>query len=668
MHNYWTAYGLAERGHELYVVTNADEVEAEYRLHLGQEDQAMMEPVFAASGGRVKLFMPERTSDARMKHIPTGPMFVTKLASLATQVIRQCGCDLIYAYYFEPYAVAGHLAAAWTGCPLVVRNAGSDLERLMRMPDLGTSYKEILKSAGGVLAGGKKIADRYVGMGVAPERIYSPAVFSVPTMVFNPDAPPLDQKTLAAWGGFQLNDHDSIPDLTKPTLGIYGKVGQFKGSFDLVSALACLKDEGLDFNFLAMTDGREFEQFKAAIEEHDLADRTWLLPFQPHWQVPRFIRACTAVCFLERDFPIAIHTPTIPREILACGTCLILSKEIADKQFYQDELIDQENLLVVSDPKDHQDLAEALRCVIQNPDRAGRIGNKGHLISEQIEDFPEYARQMEALFQRLAGQPSSYQSFAELDEAEFKAKVNEEAVSGSASPAGQAIHQVMPWLRFLIPKQFETLLARFEAQHACLSSNYFELAYDFCRFLESRWAAQQLYSDAPAFESILRHQRAWLSVSFDNGVGGGRPFAGVNQLYQRQLTWEAIHDLKPLKSCRTHLEKLDYDVISFFTQPLENDQGNISGQAVTELVASLEKQPTLVLFHKTPNLISREIKVNRTAMELLDLCNGTRATNVICEMLARRLGLRTDQELAGLRTNLLAALQQLYRDGIIIFC
>ena len=64
------------------------------------------------------------------------------------------------------------------------------------------------------------------------------------------------------------------------------------------------------------------------VEEQGLSEVTWVLPFVAHWKVARFIRACTAVCFLERDFPITFHAPTVPREVLACGTCLVLSGEI----------------------------------------------------------------------------------------------------------------------------------------------------------------------------------------------------------------------------------------------------------------------------------------------------------------------------------------------------
>jgi len=39
MHCYWAARGLAERGHHVFVITNADEVEPEFRIDLTKSDR-----------------------------------------------------------------------------------------------------------------------------------------------------------------------------------------------------------------------------------------------------------------------------------------------------------------------------------------------------------------------------------------------------------------------------------------------------------------------------------------------------------------------------------------------------------------------------------------------------------------------------------------------------
>jgi hypothetical protein len=118
-------------------------------------------------------------------------------------------------------------------------------------------------------------------------------------------------------------------------------------------------------------------RFAQAVREHDLEDVTWLLPFIPHWHIPQFIRACTAVCFLERGFSITAHTPAVPQEVLACGTCLILSQEVAGKQARGSQFIHGQNVLLV-DPQNSSELATALQCVIDNPTRAQEIGQRGY--------------------------------------------------------------------------------------------------------------------------------------------------------------------------------------------------------------------------------------------------------------------------------------------------
>jgi hypothetical protein len=197
-----------------------------------------------------------------MNYIPAANPFVTKLSSVATQTIREQDCDLIYAAYYEPYGMAGHLASRWTVKPLIIQHAGSDLDRLMKVPDISTAYKEVLKAADCVLTRDRLI-DRFVGMGVDQSRIRANLGFGFNTAFFNPQAEPMDVngflQRIASQNPAYVRDvlkwHTNPVDLSKPTIGIYGKVGVFKGSFDLVSALSSLKKEGLEFNFLAMTQG-----------------------------------------------------------------------------------------------------------------------------------------------------------------------------------------------------------------------------------------------------------------------------------------------------------------------------------------------------------------------------------------------------------------------------
>ena len=289
--NYWTAYGLAQRGHEVHVVTNAFEVEPNYRMALCPDDEPWLEPVFEETGGFVKVYPTPGFDRARLIHLPRANPFVTKVASMATQVIREHGCEAIHAYYFEPYLLAGYLASMWTGLPLIVKHAGTDHEHLMLNKCLSESYAEVLRAAQAVLTA-ETMVSRFASLGVDTAHIYPAPAYGVPLLsLFSPDGDAADaRKILAHAYKVDGTDDTSALDLSKPTIGTYGKVGYACGSYALVEGLARLRKQGLAFNFLAMTQGDGLDHFKEVVWREGIDDCTWLVPFLPNWQVPRFIR------------------------------------------------------------------------------------------------------------------------------------------------------------------------------------------------------------------------------------------------------------------------------------------------------------------------------------------------------------------------------------------
>jgi hypothetical protein len=304
-----------------------------------------------------------------MSHIPQSNPFVSKLAGLATQVIREFDCDIVVGSYFEPYGVAASMAANWTSKPVVLQHAGSDLDRLMLVPELATVYREMLVAADAVITQ-PSLFGRFTGMGVRPGALRPGPPYAMPPH-FSPDALPMtvaEISRLAATTQVPQPDRPFDPGL--PTIGMYGKPGVFKGSYDLIGALGILRGLGLDFNLLLLSGASPDDQLATAIEAAGLTGRTWRLPFIPHWRMGSFIRACTAVCFLERDFPVPIHGPVVPHEVLTTGTCLVLSGEIHGKQPNPDDFVDGDNLILVPDPKDRETLAKKLRTVIEQPETA----------------------------------------------------------------------------------------------------------------------------------------------------------------------------------------------------------------------------------------------------------------------------------------------------------
>lgn len=228
------------------------------------------------------------------------------------------------------------------------------------------------------------------------------AAFGLPSDPFTPVGPsrPLPQWLATGSGSARPVDSDL------PVLGIYGKLGEFKGSFDVLHAMRRLFSNGFRFNLLAAAQGWQQDAFTRLADRLGLADHVHLIPFMPHWSIPEFIRSCTAVAFLERDFPIAAHTPTIPSEIIACGGCLVMSAEVARKQLFRAAIRDRRNV-VVTDPLRHDDLAAALRYALEDSVRAQDIGYRGHVELCYEPTYESYVGELEQLLTSVAADPTN---------------------------------------------------------------------------------------------------------------------------------------------------------------------------------------------------------------------------------------------------------------------
>jgi len=399
--NFWLAYALAKQGHQVHLVTNANEVEEEYRLIGGRLDTGETLSPFDEVSDNLSVYF---TGDKKTyTHIPFSNPFVSKLTSKAVEVIREQKCDIILSYYFEPYGVAGYFASKITGVPFGLRHAGSDVGRLLRHPDLNYLYHDMMTAADYVFCS-NTTGRRFMHAGVDHDKLSILKMVSYPDSIYTPNREPLDiyKHIERAESEVQLPiARDLLTvfpvanfDADAPSIGIYGKVGETKGSFDLIAALGQLKKSGAVFNFLALTSGKPdmLALLKQKIIEADIADRTVWMPFVPHWNVPEFIKLCDAVCFLERDFSIPIHRPGVAMEILLSGGCLILSHEIANKQRFEADLIDKETVLLV-DPKNIKELAEQIQFVFDNPDKACSIGLAGRdMLSAKIPSFDEITK------------------------------------------------------------------------------------------------------------------------------------------------------------------------------------------------------------------------------------------------------------------------------------
>jgi glycosyltransferase involved in cell wall biosynthesis len=399
---YWLARGLASRGHEIHVVTNANEVEERFKLKFRDQDSTYYSPMFQ-NGGRVLVYNVAAYSRSRMYHIPEQNPFVTKLAGLAAQIVAANKCDVILGYYLEPYAIAAHLVSQWTQVPLVIKHAGSDVDRLFRVDEMATTYAQVCRSASRVVTV-SRLRPRFRALGLSEEQLQETIPYAVPTEIFRPDGPLLDVATLRI-----RTDSSSATsfDESVPAVGIYGKIGASKGTFDLLDALSILRSQGSSFCVLAMIGAAQVAELETHAAKRGLLDRTFVLPLTPNWRVPEFLRRCACVCVLEREFGVKVHRPVTPREVMACGVPLMISAELAKKHVYGNALKNEENCIIIDKPQDHAALAVALSPLLVDAARRHAIGNCASQLARDMENRDRYLEQWESILQPGAHPRSS---------------------------------------------------------------------------------------------------------------------------------------------------------------------------------------------------------------------------------------------------------------------
>ncbi len=364
--NYWLAKGLGKSGHEIYIVTNAYEVEDDYRIKLSTEDIEMYQPE------GVSVFNTNPFSNP--KYIPFSNPYVTKLASVAIKIIKDFDIDLIYAHYLEPYCIAGYIAKSITQKPLVIKHAGSDIARLFKDNVLHHLYKEIIKQADMIISSGENAYKFWEQIGIKKEKVYTNISYSLDEQFFSPNIKSVKWEK-------HLNNYDNTPILLS-----YGKIGETKGSYDLVNIIGQLKNK-CHLIYITSQGGRQ--KILNIAEENDVADRIHFLPFVSNTAIPKFIKGSTVTCFLERNFPIKIHGPVIPREVMAVGKCLVVSKEIFDKQFFKDKLRPNTNIVAI-DPMNHKESAKTIDNLLNNEGLINSIGYNGYKIFKEINDYGKF--------------------------------------------------------------------------------------------------------------------------------------------------------------------------------------------------------------------------------------------------------------------------------------
>lgn len=364
---YWLAKALGSRGHEVHIVTNAQEVEEEYKERLDDNEQELMPK---------NVYLHSTNPDTNPWHIPFSKAYTERISNLAVEVIEEYKIQVIDSYYILPYGVAGFIAKNIVGIPQIIRHAGSDMGKLFPSPSYNTLFKKIFQQADKIITI-PSMEKMFLSLGIPESSIAFDEEVSVDTKAFNPEVLP-----------FLLSDYvkREIPEC--PIITFIGKVNYYWETKGLAELIEAVKEIKSDFLLLFVANGKGLRKFQTLIQENNLEKRSIFVDFVPPWRIPSIIKLSTCVVVPEREFPIESHIPILPREVMAVGKCLILSEELYNKQCYGN-LTNGENVLLI-DPKNANEFRRVIMDVIEHPDTALRIGQNAYKFSRQIENFKEY--------------------------------------------------------------------------------------------------------------------------------------------------------------------------------------------------------------------------------------------------------------------------------------
>ena len=338
--NFWLAQTLAELGHDVVVLTNADEVEEEYRVCLDEEDILKLTGYRKTNSIRVV----STKSDSNEFYIPYSRPFSSKLLSLGLDLVEDFKPDFIYAHYVEPYGVVAMNLSALTGVPYTIKHAGSDLGKLSKLTQLKSLHEAVYRRAMLVVTQAKHWP-YFQSVGVSDEKMTVLGYKPWPADVFRPTNSPVC---------------DGVCKFL-----IYGKTGKTKGTDELLEALATYGSDKPKVKVIAYWGGKYFQKYLKKITSLRLVERGLLdlHHYVPHWKIANAISESHAVLYLENNFKISIHGPGIPFEVLGLGRRLITTEEIANK--YPHIINDATSEVIKGTPMQAEDLLIALTKVAE---------------------------------------------------------------------------------------------------------------------------------------------------------------------------------------------------------------------------------------------------------------------------------------------------------------
>ena len=269
---YWRVRHLLEAGHKVALVTNAAEVEPEYRIAGCEDHLAWLQN----ESGLVLRNVPGPVP----WHIPDGPAYLERLVNELLTVLRCDEWDVIESDYLVPFGVAGHIASRLSGIPHVVRHGGSDLGKFLDHPGFAVLLREVLTSAREVITDPQNEARlRELGASTTCSAVYEP-----------------DPRVFTVAG----RPVQGAP----PVYGFIGKVNHHwkRKGLDLIARWYAQQPPG-SVRLRLIGQGRGAQDFKDWARRELGLDLSFE-PFLPPWEIPAVLREIDHLFALSIDDPL----------------------------------------------------------------------------------------------------------------------------------------------------------------------------------------------------------------------------------------------------------------------------------------------------------------------------------------------------------------------------
>lgn len=302
--NLWLAAGLADKGAEVVVCTDAHYPNKQsVQATCDTESTEFLDKLL--SFGVSVVYARHLSNSVFLPFSELG--YVSYLAE-ARKTVLAFQPDVIFSHYLEPYALVGCHISKELDIPHVVTHAGSDIVRLCESEDLRTLYRSILKDV-----------SYFVPKSQIAKNIFSEScsTYNVSPYLPNP----------RHFNSSNKIDNANSGDQDEPIFGFYGKFVYGKKLDDIIHAFRHYRETHSKGRLL-LIGGEIGGKFKLSdFDDISRDEAIEIRPFIPNWEVPQLLNSLSCLIYTKSGYMVAQHAAIILREAVACKTPVIATQE-----------------------------------------------------------------------------------------------------------------------------------------------------------------------------------------------------------------------------------------------------------------------------------------------------------------------------------------------------